>query len=149
MQLLQRHRLAVVLIVTAAVFAATAIYASAAVSRGVDSEIAVTLGKPKERAMKTSASSANAGAVKFVVRNNGKLVHEFILLRTKTSAAKLKPQAEDPETVVETGFQAELEDIEPGHAVALALALKKGHYVLLCNIKGHYAAGMRADLVLR
>ena len=150
MQLLHRHRRPAVLIGSATVLAVVAISASAAVSRGAaDSEIAVTLGKPSELGMKMSAMSAKAGEVAFKVRNRGKLAHEFILLRTSTPAAKLKPQAEDPQKVVEPGFLAELEDITPGHKVILALPLHKGHYVLLCNIAGHHAAGMRADLVLK
>lgn len=49
----------------------------------------------------------------------------------------------------EPGFTLELEDIEPGGKVVVAVPLKKGHYVLLCNIAGHHAGGMRADLTLR
>ena len=76
-------------------------------------------------------------------------MHEFILLRTPIKAASLKPRSEEPEKVVEPGFLAELEDVEPGDRVTLVMPLKKGHYVLLCNIEGHYAGGMRADVTLR
>jgi uncharacterized cupredoxin-like copper-binding protein len=145
-----RNRLTAGLAVLAALLAAAAIAAPAALTRGAaDSEIAVTLGKPSELKMKTSAKTAKAGEVAFVVRNKGKLEHEFILLRTKVKAANLKPRAEDPAKVVEPGFQVELEDIEPGGTVVMALPLKKGHYVLLCNIAGHHAGGMRADLDLK
>ena len=114
-----------------------------------DSEIEITLGKPREFTLRASARSGKAGEVEFVVRNRGKIDHEFIVLRTPIKAAALKPRAEEPAKVVEPGFQFELEDVEPGHRVTIALPLKKGHYVLLCNIEGHHAGGMRADLTLR
>ena len=118
-------------------------------SASADSEIEVTMGKPKEYSLKPSASRAKAGEVEFIVRNKGKLTHEFIVLRTKIPAAKLKPRAEEPAKVEEPGFQFELEDVEARGRVTIALPLKKGHYVLLCNIEGHYAGGMFADLTLR
>ena len=114
-----------------------------------DSEINVTLGKPREYSLKLSTRSAKAGEVAFSVRNRGTLEHEFILLRTPIKAAKLRPRAEEPAKVEEPGFALELEDIEPGGRVVVAIPLKKGHYVLLCNIEGHHAGGMRADLTLR
>ena len=132
------------------VLAVAAICATAAVSStAADSQIKVNLGKPAELSMRVSASEAKAGEVAFVVRNRGKLEHEFVVLRTKTSAAKLKASHEEPQTVEETGFQAELESVEPGRAVRFVVRLGKGHYVLLCNIKGHYSGGMRSDLTLR
>jgi uncharacterized cupredoxin-like copper-binding protein len=126
------------------------ISASAAISRGAaDSEIAVTMGKPGEFSLKSSVRSAKAGEVVLVVRNKGKIVHEFIVLRTPIKAAALKARDTDAQKVVEPGFLVELEDMEPGDRVGLVMPLKKGHYVLLCNVAGHYAAGMRADLTLK
>ena len=114
-----------------------------------DTEIDVTLGKPKEYSLKLSASAGKAGEVALAVRNRGKITHEFILLKTPIKAAKLKPRAEEPTKVVEPGFVLELEDIAAKERATVELPLKKGHYVLLCNIEGHYAGGMRADLTLK
>ncbi|HXG77574.1 MAG TPA: hypothetical protein VNJ53_13495 [Gaiellaceae bacterium] len=134
----------------AALLIATAGLATAASSgSAADSELDVVLGKPREFALKTSARVGKAGEVEFVVRNMGRITHELIVLRTATRAGNLKPRPEEPSKVVEPGFQFELEDIEPGDRVTIALPLKKGHYVLLCNIEGHYAGGMHADLTLR
>ena len=148
MQRRPRHRAVGFLVAIALLVAMAAISASTALSRSAKSEIAVTLGKPGELNMKVNATSANAGEVAFVVKNKGKLEHEFVLLRTKTPAAKL-PAGDEANTVSERGFTAELDGIEPSRTVAMVLSLKKGHYVLLCNIEGHYAAGMRSDLTLR
>jgi uncharacterized cupredoxin-like copper-binding protein len=114
-----------------------------------DSEIAITMGKPAEYRLTAKPGTAKAGEVALAVRNRGKITHEFILLRTNTKAAKLKSRAEEPDKVVEPGFLLELEDVEPGDRVTVVTNMKKGHYVLLCNIEGHYADGMRADLTLK
>lgn len=147
-----RHRLrrgSLLLAALAAVLLA-AIQVSAAIARdAADSQITVTMGKPGEFSLKSSVSSAKAGEVALTVWNRGRMVHEFILLRTPVKAAALKPRAEEPQKVVEPGFQFELEDMEPGDRTTIVMPLKKGHYVLLCNVDGHYAGGMRADLTLK
>jgi len=114
-----------------------------------DTAVNVTMGKPGEYSLKASPSTGKSGEVALTVRNRGKITHEFILLRTPIKAGKLKPRPEEPSKVVEPGFLLELEDVEPGDRVTVVLPMKKGHYVLLCNIEDHYGNGMRADLTLR
>ena len=118
-------------------------------STAADTAINITMGKPGEYSLKVKPVAGKAGEVALTVRNTGKVTHEFILLRTATKAAKLKPRLEEPKKVVEPGFLVELEDVEPGDRVTLVMPLSKGHYVLLCNIEGHYHGGMRSDLTLR
>ena len=107
------------------------------------------MGKPQELSLGASTRSAAAGEVIIKVRNAGKVEHELVILRTPIKAANLKPSADDPQEVVEPGFLAELEDMEPGDAANLVLPLKTGHYVLLCNKPGHYRGGMHSDLTVR
>jgi uncharacterized cupredoxin-like copper-binding protein len=38
------------------------------------------------------------------------------------------------------------EDIAPGDASWVILALKPGRYEVVCNLPGHYAAGMYGEL---
>lgn len=118
-------------------------------STAADSAINITMGKPGEYSLGVKPASAKAGEVALTVRNRGKVTHEFILLRTPVKAAKLKARAEEPNKVVEPGFLLELEDVEPGDRVTVVMNMKKGHYVLICNIEGHYHDGMFADLTLR
>ena len=47
----------------------------------------------------------------------------------------------------EKGAKGEIEDIAPGTTKSLTLTLQKGHYALVCNLPGHYKAGMRAKTV--
>ncbi len=49
----------------------------------------------------------------------------------------------------ETGSVGEIGGVEPSQTKTLKLSLKAGHYALLCNLPGHYAAGQYADLTVR
>jgi uncharacterized cupredoxin-like copper-binding protein len=94
-----------------------------------------------------------AGAVTFDVTNNGTTAHEFVVLRTDTPAANFPITSFEGETprfnentagenVGETG------DMEVGAAKTLQIDLKPGHYALVCNLPGHYGAGMHLDFVV-
>lgn len=100
--------------------------------------------KLNEWAVEPSADSAKAGTVTFDVANDGKLPHELVVLKTDKSADSLGSGAEVPEP----GNQGEVEDIEPGASKTLKLDLAAGHYVLICNISGHYSSGMRTDFTV-
>jgi uncharacterized cupredoxin-like copper-binding protein len=42
----------------------------------------------------------------------------------------------------------EVENVTPGATKQLAVDLKPGRYVLVCNIPGHYKLGMRTAVVV-
>jgi uncharacterized cupredoxin-like copper-binding protein len=54
--------------------------------------------------------------------------------------------AADERSVDIAGF---VYDVQAGATRVLSLTLPAGHYVLICNLRGHYQSGMRADLVVR
>ena len=83
------------------------------------------------------------GKVTFVVQNAGRLEHEFVVLKTNTAAGELAKAgaAEAPEK----GAVGEIEDIPAGKTSKLTLKLPKGHYALICNLKGHWANGQFVD----
>ncbi len=91
-------------------------------------------------------ATIKAGRVRLSVTNKGQLHHQLVVLRTPTPAAKL---ATNGMTAVETGKVGEIAMLEPGQTRTLTLRLEPGHYVLLCNLPGHYKAGQRADLAVR
>ena len=39
--------------------------------------------------------------------------------------------------------------VKPGRSGGLALPLKAGKYVLICNVAGHYQAGQRVAFVVK
>jgi uncharacterized cupredoxin-like copper-binding protein len=51
-------------------------------------------------------------------------------------------------TVEKSRNLGEVEDIAPGKEKVLEVNLKAGNYLLVCNIPGHYAAGMVTPFVV-
>jgi uncharacterized cupredoxin-like copper-binding protein len=104
--------------------------------------VAVTL---SEWSIKSDAAKVAAGRTTFTVTNTGKLPHEMVVLRTSKDAAALGSGSR----IGESGHVGEVEDVRPGGGTkTLTLTLKPGHYSLVCNLPGHYMAGMRTDLTV-
>jgi uncharacterized cupredoxin-like copper-binding protein len=97
-----------------------------------------------EFAVQTSAATANAGKVTFSVANTGKIEHELVVLRTANAAADLGKRRRIEE-VIHVG---EVAGLKSGQTKTLTLTLEPGHYSLVCNLPGHYMAGMHADLTI-
>jgi uncharacterized cupredoxin-like copper-binding protein len=94
-----------------------------------------------------TATKARAARVTFVVRNAGKMTHEFVVLRTARAAGSLA--APGAREAPEKGAQGEIEVIKPGEVKRLTLTLKKGHYSLICNLPFHYGRGQFVDFYIR
>jgi uncharacterized cupredoxin-like copper-binding protein len=90
-------------------------------------------------------SDVASGAVTFNVSNAGKVEHEFVVVKTSKPASDLLKNAKADET----GNVGEIGSVKPGQTKALNLKLAAGHYALLCNLPGHYAAGQYADLTVK
>jgi uncharacterized cupredoxin-like copper-binding protein len=93
-----------------------------------------------------------AGMVRFQLTNNGPSTHEFIVVRTDRASAQL-PLQRDGLTVDEEGPGVDHVDEAEGLDIAdrrtLTLSLAAGHYVLFCNMEGHYLGGMHAAFTVR
>jgi uncharacterized cupredoxin-like copper-binding protein len=97
-----------------------------------------------EWAVKPSSVRAAAGDVTFAVRNNGKVPHELVVLRTAKRADALGTGSR----IAESGHAGETGDIAPGSAKTVTIRLPAGHYALVCNLPGHYMSGMHTDFVV-
>jgi uncharacterized cupredoxin-like copper-binding protein len=100
----------------------------------------------KEFKVTPATVSVKAGTITFSVKNVGHLNHEFIVDKTSLKASKLKVKGN---VAVLTGVVGKLKPFKPGLTKTLTLALKPGHYVLLCNVPAHYQAGQRIDFTVR
>jgi uncharacterized cupredoxin-like copper-binding protein len=93
-----------------------------------------------------------AGMVRFQLVNNGPSTHEFIVVRSDRAADQL-PLQRDGLTVDEEGPGVDDVDEAEGLDIAdrrtLTLDLAPGHYVLFCNMEGHYLGGMHAAFTVR
>jgi uncharacterized cupredoxin-like copper-binding protein len=95
--------------------------------------------------VKPSKTTISHGKVTLNVSNSAGMEHELVVIRTSTKAAKLKivnGRASEKGSVGEVELAAH-------KSKKLTLNLKKGHYALICNVGGHYMAGMHADLTVK
>jgi uncharacterized cupredoxin-like copper-binding protein len=96
-------------------------------------------------------AKVKAGSTTFNVDNAGPSTHEFVVFATDLDPASL-PIGSDG-NVDEEGDGVthidEIEDIGAGCSATLTLDLDAGNYVVICNLPGHYAAGMHAPLVVK
>ncbi len=104
----------------------------------------------KDFSISLDTSSAKAGSVTFNIKNEGPSTHEFVVFKTDLAPGSL-PTASDG-TVDEEGQGVEhideVEDIAAGATQTLTVNLAAGHYVVICNLPGHYQQGMHAELTV-
>ncbi|NTU85810.1 MAG: hypothetical protein HGA45_41850 [Chloroflexales bacterium] len=114
--------------------------ACAAVS-GAPAPITTTL--LTDTSITLSAASVKAGDVVFRITNTSMMeLHELVVIKTDLSADQLIPDASgrlDESTLTSMGEEG---DITMHQSVDLPLKLAPGRYLLICNLPGHYQAGM-------
>jgi uncharacterized cupredoxin-like copper-binding protein len=102
--------------------------------------------------VRPDAAVVPAGTVSFRIRGQGPTTHEFIVVRTDRDPEKL-PLQRDGLTVNEDAPGIKLVDEAEGFDIddrkTMVLDLTAGHYVLYCNLEGHYLGGMHAALTVR
>lgn len=113
--------------------------------------VAVTLGETgtQHMYMKIDPATVAAGTVTFTIKNEGKKVHEFVVLDTPVATKDLKMKSGVDE-VNEDAYKSvdEVGEIKPGATETLTVTLHAGHFALICNIKKHFRMGMYADLTV-
>ncbi|WP_313606740.1 plastocyanin/azurin family copper-binding protein [Rhizobium sp.] len=95
-------------------------------------------------------STIKSGEVTFMVHNDAVTEdHEMVLVKLK-SAEQSVPVIAAKHRIDEKQLKSlgEVSDLKPGKDGQLTATLDPGAYLLLCNIKGHYEAGMHAKLTV-
>ncbi len=99
-----------------------------------------------------NVTSVPAGTVTFRVHNRGPSTHEFNVDRTELPDGSL-PLRADGLTVNEDSPVLHridsLNEVSYQSTDELTVHLKPGHYVLYCNLEGHYLGGMHVSLTVR
>lgn len=99
--------------------------------------------------------AVRAGTVSFIAVNSGSRRHELVALPLAAGAAPGQRAVGADDTVDESGSLGEAladcragggEGITAGGAGWVTVTLKPGRYELICNLPGHYAAGMFTEL---
>jgi uncharacterized cupredoxin-like copper-binding protein len=84
------------------------------------------------------------------VTNKGSLAHELVVFRTDMTIGDL-PIGSDGKVDESAGQvigEIEVDELQPGAEASATFQLGSGKYVLLCNLPGHYAQGMRSAFTL-
>ena len=110
---------------------------------------------PGSMMLHVTPRSVLADTVSIVALNHGTVTHELIVLplasgasagtRTVGADNRVSEDSSVGEASTDCGAGAG-EGIAPGHASWVTISVKPGRYELLCNLPGHYAAGMYAEL---
>ena len=94
--------------------------------------------------MSVSTATAPAGETTFQVRNGGEFPHDFVIISTELDASELPvEQLKADESSLDVVDR--VDQLAPGGTAELTVDLAPGHYVLICNVSGHYAV-MNANL---
>lgn len=90
-----------------------------------------------------------AGRITLDIKNaaNNNMEHELVVLKTNLSDGAL-PVGKGQVLEHQLKKIGEVEDIAPGKSKRASFNLAPGHYALICNKPGHYAAGMHTALVV-
>jgi len=95
-------------------------------------------------AIRADKTSAKAGSVTFDVTNwSRSVVHEMLVLAVDSPDAPL-PYDFSKQIIPEDQVKAlgETNELQPNGSKSIELTLAPGNYLLVCNVPGHYAAGM-------
>jgi uncharacterized cupredoxin-like copper-binding protein len=104
----------------------------------------------KDFAISLDETQVSSGDVTFDVANQGPSTHEFVVFRTDLAQDQLPTGSDGTVNEDAKGLTHvdEVEDIASGSAGTLDVTLQPGHYVFICNLPGHYAAGMHAEVTV-
>jgi uncharacterized cupredoxin-like copper-binding protein len=104
-----------------------------------------------EMKFKLSSATVPAGPVEFIVNNQGKVPHEMVILKIDKPVDKLPlkgnklDEAKAGKKIGEIGES----QLKSGKTETLKVNLTPGKYLLVCNLPGHYTAGMKAELTVK
>ena len=94
--------------------------------------------------IRADKTSAKAGAVTFNVTNwSPSVVHEMLVVAVDSPDASL-PYDFSKQIIPEDQVKAlgKTNELPPNASKSVELTLAPGNYLLVCNVPGHYAAGM-------
>ena len=102
----------------------------------------------KEYTITLNTPTVKAGIVKIGIRNMGTMVHDFDLIKTDLAPDKLPIDGASAQAKTD-GLVKQMINIAQGRVTTLEAQLEPGHYVIICNVAGHYQLGMRAELTVQ
>jgi len=111
----------------------------------------------KDFSIDPHTNRAKAGRLTLEAVNEGRSLHELVILKTDLNPAALPRKEAKPLQGMGTQYLVdeedprintidEIEEFPSDTSQKKTVTLDPGHYVLFCNIPGHYDKGMHASL---
>ena len=101
--------------------------------------------------LKLDPAMVGPGPVTFSVHNDAvSEEHEMVVVKLKSADQKI-PLIKAKHRIDEDQLRSmgEVSDLKPGASGELKANLKAGTYLVFCNLKGHYEAGMQTMLTVK
>jgi uncharacterized cupredoxin-like copper-binding protein len=99
--------------------------------------------------LQPSRTSMKAGDIVFDINNqNGQVQHQFLVVQSDLPAGQLTVGADGKVDAASLKIVGQVTAVELGQSSTLTAQLAPGHYILMCNIVGHYQLGMHADFTV-
>lgn len=95
----------------------------------------------------TLTGTTTAGARTFLVKNTGSSAHDLVIIKTDLAADKLPVDSSNNPTL--DGKVAATAVLNPSSSANLSATLAAANYVFICSQPGHYALGMRTQVVVK
>jgi uncharacterized cupredoxin-like copper-binding protein len=100
--------------------------------------------------IRTDRKAVDAGTIRFEVANEGKIEHEFEVVRTNEAPGSFPITDENKADVEAVGEElGEIPPIASGGSDELTLELEPGKLVFICNLPEHYGSGQRLGFTVR
>lgn len=97
-----------------------------------------------------SSTTAKAGDVTFHITNTATDVeHEFVVVTTDLAPADFPLDADGNVDEEQLTVLDEQEAIQAGDTVDFTVHMDPGHYVIMCNLPGHFAQGMHVEFTVQ
>jgi uncharacterized cupredoxin-like copper-binding protein len=143
-RLLTRTMIAVAVFTMVAVVACSSSSSSSAAAGSGSGGVSAT---EMDFSIGLSPSTGSPGQVTFNVSNQGPSTHEFVVIKTNDAPDALPVQNG---AVNEAGLTIvdENEGVPPSTTATLSVNLQAGSYVIICNVPGHYQAGMNTGFTV-
>lgn len=123
-------------------FAVAAVAAVAMLGAACSSSGGDVTGTVHDYGIELDATSVSAGSVTFSITNEGPSEHEFLVVRSDAAPDSFTPTAEGIVDEALLDVVDEIPEWAAGETQELTLDLAAGSYIIMCNIEGHYQAGM-------
>jgi uncharacterized cupredoxin-like copper-binding protein len=109
--------------------------------------VAVDMG---EWFMTATPASAPAGEVDFDATNSGNIEHELVIVKTDLAHDALVMADGKVDEAASGTLIGEIEpdQLPAGASASATFNLAAGNYALICNLPGHYAAGMHTGFTV-